>query len=156
MRLPSIALILVLSAGPGIGQSLPDYLDDRSSPEQVVRSLYNAINRHEYLRGWSYFAPDDRPDLSGFTAGYTDTAAVTLHVGAVASDGAAGTIYWQVPVAIAAAALDGKVSVFAGCYTLFQPQPAVQAVPPFAPIAIKSGALAPASGAAEDAVPNGC
>ena len=40
--------------------NLPDisdavYLDDRSTPAAVMLSYFNAINRHEYLRAYSYY-----------------------------------------------------------------------------------------------------
>ncbi len=31
------------------------YLDDRSTPIQVLKSYYNAINRQEYVRAYSYW-----------------------------------------------------------------------------------------------------
>ncbi|TGV49544.1 DUF1176 domain-containing protein, partial [Mesorhizobium sp. M2D.F.Ca.ET.160.01.1.1] len=31
------------------------YIDDRSSADAVIRSLYSAINRHEFARAWGYF-----------------------------------------------------------------------------------------------------
>ena len=65
------AAACVSLAGPAfaIDQSLPaateeapaaqaDYMDDRSTPVSLIGSLYNAIDRHEYLRAWSYFAED--------------------------------------------------------------------------------------------------
>ena len=33
----------------------PGYLDDRSGPEQVLRSYVDAINRKEYARAYSYW-----------------------------------------------------------------------------------------------------
>ncbi|MGH6859926.1 MAG: hypothetical protein ACRECY_06700, partial [Phyllobacterium sp.] len=42
-------------------QTPPEYLDDRSTPETVIKSYYNAINRQEYARAYSYYAPDSPP-----------------------------------------------------------------------------------------------
>ena len=36
------------------------YVDDRSSAEAVIRSLYSAINRHEFTRAWGYYG-DTKP-----------------------------------------------------------------------------------------------
>ena len=39
----------------------PAYLDDRSDAGALVRSFYNALNRHEYSRAWSYFGEMQSP-----------------------------------------------------------------------------------------------
>ena len=43
-------------------QELP-YLDNRTDSVALVRSLYNAINRKEYARAWSYYG-DEKPSKS--------------------------------------------------------------------------------------------
>lgn len=143
-RLPLTALVLITAAvaGPApAGEAPPAYIDDRSSPERVVISLYNAIDRHEYLRGWSYFTPDTAPDYESFRDGYAGTDRVALRIGEVWSEGAAGSIHSTVPVALLATATDGGQTVFAGCYRLTQVQPAIQDTPPFRPIQIDGGTL---------------
>ncbi|RWB59335.1 MAG: DUF1176 domain-containing protein, partial [Mesorhizobium sp.] len=75
--------------------------------------------------------------------------------GAVSEDGAAGSIYYSVPVAIRATAKDGSENVFAGCYTLRQVNASIQE-PPFRPIFIDKGALKPAKADFENAVPESC
>ena len=98
------------SAHPAPDEPAPpaDYRDDRSTPESLVQSLYNAIDRHEYLRGWSYFSDDSgRPTFDDFAAGYEDTDTVRLKVGEVTSEGAAGSIFSAVPVAIEGTKTDG-------------------------------------------------
>lgn len=134
----------------------PPFRDDRSSPAAIVASLYDALDRHEYARAWSYFG-DPKPvaGYAAFVAGYADTAAIALHLGTVTTEGAAGSIYGAVPVAIAATATDGTSRVFAGCYTTRQVQPSIQE-PPFLPLEIVSGTLSPADGPAEAAVPENC
>lgn len=142
MRKIITTCLLAVLAGQAAAQTNPPvYSDNRSSPADVVSSLYNAINRHEYLRGWSYFRPESAPDYQGFAAGYADTDHVELRLGKVASDGAAGSIHSQVPVALRATATNGKTTVFEGCYLVTQVQPAVQETPPFRPIMIDSGHL---------------
>lgn len=117
------------------------FIDDRSSPERVVTSLYNAIDRHEYLRGWSYFKPDTAPDYQTFRDGYATTENVQLQIGEVQSEGAAGSIHSAVPVALQATDADGAQTVFTGCYRLTQVQPGAQDTPPFRPIQIDDGTL---------------
>lgn len=167
---------LLQSPGPIIEGTLPPapetdvpvadnpYYDDRSTAASVIESLYNAINRDEYLRAWSYFAIaiDDQDeavkqaDFEEFAAGYAQTESVLVLVGAEMTDGAAGTIYYTIPVAIEAANADGSVQSFAGCYTLRLTQPAAQEIPPFRPLAIEQGELAPAEGPLEEILPGSC
>ena len=136
---------LLLLAAPALAE--PAYLDDRSDPAALIRSYYNAVARHEYARAWSYFG-EAKPvaDYPSFTAGYADTESVELSLGPVTTDGAAGSIYASVPVAIAATGPAGT-SVFAGCYTTRQIQPVIQE-PPFRPLQIERARLAKADGPA--------
>ncbi|OYU40801.1 MAG: hypothetical protein CFE33_01560 [Pseudorhodobacter sp. PARRP1] len=83
-------------------------------------------------------------DYPSFREGYQDTAVIDVAYGAAQSEGAAGTIYSTVPLALAAHQTDGSVAFYAGCYTLAQVQPAVQELPPFRPIEIREGHLRPA------------
>ena len=138
-----LAIIAALSSTP-VHAVTPDYTDDRSTPLAVVASLYNALNRQEYLRAWSYFGAGAVADYPSFRHGYQDTAVIDVAYGAVQSEGAAGTIYSTVPLALAAHQTDGSVAFYAGCYTLAQVQPAVQELPPFRPIEIREGHLPPA------------
>jgi hypothetical protein len=132
------------------------YVDDRSDAEAVIRSLYSAINRQEFARAWDYFG-DTKPakDFDTFVKGYDGTARVDVKTGGVSEDGAAGSIYYNVPVAIRATAKDGSENIFAGCYTLRQVNASIQE-PPFRPIFIDKGALKPAKADFENAVPESC
>lgn len=159
MHRVAIALAASLLAVPAAAQSDPEeaaYIDNRSTATDVIRSLYSAIDRGEYLRAWSYFHEPERPELESFVEGYADTASVRLATGDERSEGAAGTVYWTVPVAVEAVRTDGTTTVFAGCYTLSQPDPHIQAVPPFQPIGIHDGALHRADAPLDDAVPDDC
>ncbi|MCA0031699.1 DUF1176 domain-containing protein [Mesorhizobium sp. B263B2A] len=133
------------------------YVDDRSSAEAVIHSLYSAINRHEFARAWSYFG-DTKPakDLDSFVKGYDGTAKVEVETGAISDEGAAGSIFYNVPVAIRATDKTGGEKVFAGCYTLRQVNAQIQAAPPFDPIHIEKGALKPSTADFEEAVPPSC
>jgi hypothetical protein len=35
----------------------PGYVDDRSTPEALIRSLYDAVSRREYARAYAYWEP---------------------------------------------------------------------------------------------------
>lgn len=149
------ALLLALLALPAAAAEPPAYRDDRSDPASLVASYYNAISRQEYARAWSYFG-DTPPvaDFATFATGYAGTLSVDLLTGPVVSEGAAGSIYSTVPVAIAAETAAG-VQVFAGCYRLRQIQPAIQD-PPFRPIFIETAKLHPAKGDLAAALPAAC
>ena len=145
---------------PAIGQTPSDpaaigpdrYLDDRSTPEQVLRSYYNAVNRKEYARAYSYIEPSATgsfPQFAELARGYADTASVQLRIGAVVTGAAAGNLYFTAPVALLARSADGAAHAFAGCYTLHLGQPSVQATPPFQPMGIRAATIQPVAGQAE-------
>ncbi|MBF9034467.1 hypothetical protein HKCCE2091_09465 [Rhodobacterales bacterium HKCCE2091] len=135
----AVALLLACAGAPAMAQDT--YLDDRSTPDAVIRSLYNAVNTQQYPRAWSYFEDGHRPEFGPFADGYGDTVHVEVRTGEVFAEGAAGTTYWQVPTVIEARRTDGSVVVFAGCYTLTQASPYAYDRPPYDPIAIRDGTL---------------
>ncbi|MDG4907893.1 DUF1176 domain-containing protein [Mesorhizobium sp. WSM4898] len=157
---PALIAATALFSLAAIGRSAlaaeAPYIDDRSSAEAVVRSLYSAINRHEFARAWGYFG-DTKPakDFDAFVKGYDSTDTVEVKTGAVSDEGAAGSIYHSVPVAIQATDKKGEAKIFAGCYTLRQVNAQIQE-PPFQPIFIDKGALKPSTSDFQDAVPTSC
>ena len=148
------------------GEALPEnpYYDDRSTAAAVIESVYNAINRNEYLRAWSYFDHSQfqgdeaalLADFEAFAQGYAQTDSVQLLVGPETTEGTAGTVYYRIPVAIEATANDGTIESFAGCYTLKLTQPSLQEVPPFAPLVITEGDLVPLEGQIDAILPSAC
>ena len=140
----ALACVLALAAAcPARAQdgALPDYRDDRSTASAVIESLYNAINRREFLRAWSYFREEpDRPDFESFAKGYADTSRVRVKLGQTETEGTAGSTYYRVP-AVVEATRGGTAAVFSGCYELRLVQPAAQAEPPFQPLGIVRGNL---------------
>ncbi|WP_143594862.1 hypothetical protein [Thioclava sp. DLFJ5-1] len=150
MRRTLALLVLALSGHAAI--AAPDYLDDRSTPAALVRSLYNAISLQQYARAWSYFADAEKErDYADFAKGYADTAAASVTVGPVTSEGAAGSIYTTLGVTVTAWTTDGSTESFGGCYVVRQIQPAIQE-PPFTPLQIEDGHLVPRP--ADDAMPS--
>lgn len=140
IRILTFGVLSALPSTPSSAQEVAPYLDDRSTADRVVASLYDAINRQEYLRAHSYCDPRPAPDLAAIREGYATTQSVRLRQGEVIADGAAGTLHFAVPVAIEAVTTDGT-TVYTGCYRLSQVQPAAQELPPFRPIDIDSGEL---------------
>lgn len=119
------------------------YLDDRSNAVQVLRSLFNAVNRHEYVRAYSYWEPNASglPPFDQFEQGYTDTLAVQLEVGPVVTDAGAGQRYYQVPVTLVSTTTDNTTETFVGCYVLHLGLPDAQAIPPYQGIGIRSASV---------------
>ena len=134
------ALFLVAFANFGFADT---YNVDRSTAAELVRSLYNAINLHEYARAYDYFSQPPAKDYATYEQGFTDTARVDVIIGEVFSDGAAGSIYYSVPTAIRATDSKGGTKYFAGCYTVRAVNASIQE-PPFRPLHIEKGALKPA------------
>ena len=127
------------TADPG-DISANQYIDNRTDPVEVLRSLYNAINRHEYVRAYSYWnsTAQNLPGLDQFEQGYSSTQAVTLTAGLVTPDAGAGQFYYTVPVTLKASLSDGTPQTFVGCYVLHISNPDIQAAPPFQPLGIES------------------
>jgi hypothetical protein len=135
---PALFLLLAL-ASPAIADE-PAYLDDRSTPEAVVASYYNAIERQEFARAYSYFGSGSGPEYEGWKAGYAETRSVSVSFGRLATEGAAGSTYYSLPVRLDATNSDGSTAAFAGCYVLRLAQPTIQE-PPFEGIHIESATL---------------
>jgi hypothetical protein len=146
-----LGLVLSLLGGGGSANAAqgrepePGYLDDRSTPEAVISSYYDAVNRREYARAYSYWEPAaaerELAPFGDFAAGYADTASVALTLGEGGSGVGAGQLYFTVPVTLVASMSDGSVQTFVGCYTLHLARPQLQAVPPFRPLGIQRAAI---------------
>lgn len=149
-------LILLLVGTPALAQDQPDYLDDRSTAGAVIQSFYNAIDRHEYARAFSYYDNGQGvEDYQSFADGYASTGHVEVTTGDAQGEGAAGSTYYTLPVSIEATQTDGSRQTFAGCYTLRLIQPTIQE-PPVKPMFIVSGNLHKASGYGEQYLPTDC
>ena len=118
-----------------------NFVDNRSGPIETVSSLLNALNLKQYVRAYSYFqnAATFPGAYDPWAAGYSDTDVITAIFGTVQSEGAAGNLYFKVPLAMKVLTTSGSSQTFVGCYTLHIAQPANQATPPFQPMGILSG-----------------
>ncbi|HJW48537.1 MAG TPA: hypothetical protein VJ726_03880 [Candidatus Limnocylindria bacterium] len=129
------------TAAPSASPTVIAYLDDRSSPEQLIRSYYDAIGRRQHLRAYSYWeASNSLPSYDAFAKGFADTSAVHVELGIVGGGTAAGQLYWSVPAAVFSTT-SGASQTFVGCYTLHLSRPEIQAAPPFRGIAIQAAQL---------------
>lgn len=109
------SLAVVVSAH---AQTAIPYQDDRSTPEALVRSLYNAINRKEYARAYAYFAVPPADDLDTYEQGFEGTERVDLLVGDPVFVEADGVRTFHLPAAIEAKQEDGSKRIFSGCYAI--------------------------------------
>jgi Protein of unknown function (DUF1176) len=148
MRIFLGLFLIWLGLAPAIAEETatpPAYLDDRSDAGALVRSLYNAVNRHEYARAWSCFATPPSRDFAAFVKGYDDTQRVDVVTGRIDAEGAAGSVFSEVPVAIRATDKKGGSKIFAGCYTIKSVNPQIQD-PPFRALLIDRAKLKPVEG----------
>lgn len=153
----STALLAILT-GSAIAQeaAAPAYLDDRSDAAAIVKSFYNAVSRHEYARAWGYFGSvKPTRDFETFVEGYRNTASVVVLTGDATAEGAAGSTYYNLPVAFAATGSDNAETVFSGCYVLRLANPQIQD-PPFAGLHIEKAELKPSSQPLADSLPERC
>lgn len=121
-KLVSIGVPALLLSTSALAQTA--FIDDRSSPEAVIRSLYNAIDRDEFARSYSYFANPPADSVEAYAQGFADTDTSELLLGVAAEEGAAGSVYYRQPLVLRSVAADGTETVYTGCYTLRAPNPA--------------------------------
>jgi hypothetical protein len=128
-----------------VSPSLPDistliYLDDRSTPAALMLSYFNAINKRSYLQAYSYYTNYAAlGTLDEFTNGYSETQSVSVVFGNISSDGAAGSIYFTVPMVLNATTTANVQQKFAACYVLRLSQPGNYGAPPITPMHIERG-----------------
>lgn len=154
MRCALFAIAMTAAISPA-GAAEP-YLDDRSTPEALIKSLYNAVSRGEYARAWSYFGKKPVQSFEAYAEGYADTASVRVIVGIASEHDAGDTIHYYVPVAIEASTGDGSnYQVYGGCYELTLANPQLQGED-FTPLQIAGASLSPSSGGMQHALPDTC
>jgi heat shock protein HslJ len=92
--------------------------EDLSNPVGLMASFYNAINMRDYQRAYRYFeTPPGR--LDDFSRGYANTEKVTLLVEPPTRiEGAAGSLYAEVPTILIAHQRNGRERIFVGCYVV--------------------------------------
>lgn len=141
---PTNAAMPTATAAP-VSPGLPDistliYLDDRSTPAALMLSYFNAINKRSYLQAYSYYTNYAAlGTLDEFTNGYSETQSVSVVFGNISSEGAAGSIYFTVPMVLKATTTANIQQKFAACYVLRLPQPGNYGAPPITPMHIERG-----------------
>ena len=146
------ALFCLLGAPPALAGE-PAYLDDRSSPAALVKSLYNAINRAEHGRAMSYFDERSADTAEAFAEIFAGTSQMRVVTGEPLAEGEAPDRRFAVPLAVAVTGEDGQTQVLAGCYTVLDQSDAAD---DFAPYRIADGLIEPTDAALEAALPQRC
>ena len=101
----------------------PPFYEMVDSPEHVIASYINAINRREFKRAYSYWA-NPPSTYKKFVRGFADTAWVMAVVRVpLWEEGAAGTFYTTMPTMLLAIHKDGSRHVYHVCYTLSHVNP---------------------------------
>jgi hypothetical protein len=148
------ALCGLLAATPALAEG-PAYLDDRSSPAALVKSLYNAINRQEYARALAYFAEPPVDTVEKFAETFRGTERMRVVTGTPGRDGEGTDLRFEMPLAVEVTDEDGDIRVLAGCYTILG-QSADGEAGAFRPYRIEGGLVEPAEAPFDEALPRRC
>jgi heat shock protein HslJ len=92
--------------------------DDHNDPLATLASYYSAINARDYRRAFRFW---DSPPSSfeQFARGFADTDSVRLLVDPTTNvEGAAGSVYADIPTIVVATTRGGSERLFAGCYVM--------------------------------------
>src|SRR5205085_8770763 len=126
VSLLALVVLASVAAAPGaalvqaqpVPSAAPNYFDNRSNAVVALQSYFNAINRREYARAYSYWeSASAAGPFAQFQAGYADTQSVLLTTGTVTGDAGAGQRYYTVPVVLQVGTTGGP-RTYAGCYVL--------------------------------------
>ena len=92
--------------------------DDRNDPLATLASYYTAINARDYRRAFGFW--DSPPStFEQFQRGFANTDRVYLLVDPTTHvEGAAGSVYADIPILVVATTQNGNEHVFAGCYVM--------------------------------------
>lgn len=156
MHVLRLIAVLAVVATPVLAQDMPEYRDDRSTPQSLIESYYNAINRHEYARAYTYYGGSEEVgSYADFAKGFDTTASVVLLTGSVTAEGGMSKVYAGVPVAIDSIDTDGTHTQYAGCYLTVLVEPTVQE-PPVQSMRIVWGKLVQVDGEPAELLPKAC
>ena len=96
----------------------PEFAD----PVAVVRAYYDALNRRDFARAytdWDNVGQASGQTFAQFAGGFGDTTSVVADVGQPGPiQGAAGSLFADVPVVVIATHTDGTTHTFCGTYSL--------------------------------------
>lgn len=129
------------------------YIDNRSDAAELVRSFYNAIDRQEFARAWSYFG-EKKPtkELAEFATAYDGASRVELMVGNVTTKEGIERADYLVPASVTIKRADGSEKMLSGCIaaSLSKPKPDTG----FAPMQIEQVDLRSTEDSSSQTLPN--
>jgi hypothetical protein len=111
-----------------------DIIDDRTTPEGIIRSFYNAITRSEFDRAYTYLISPDgasKPDqpLANWKQGYSNTDCVIItYLGSAMAVNDTTTGYngigsgISLPLTITAVEKDGTRAIYSGTHAIHHDQ----------------------------------
>lgn len=121
------------------------YMDDRSGALEIVSSYFNAMNRREFARAWSYWREGGLgTNFEDFVEGYDEVTSSQFRLGKViissspdeAESVISAVVFYRVPVVVAYNFGPDWSETLRGCFLLKLASPAVQS-PPFVPLQIE-------------------
>ena len=117
MRNKVLTILLMIITVTFVNAQSSKY-ENFDSAVNALSSYYNAINSRDYTRAFGYWkTPAD--SFENFVKGYNETEKVRLIVEPPTSvEGAAGSLYVQIPTVLLATQKGGKKVTFSGCYTM--------------------------------------
>lgn len=116
MRTIFINLILVFFVF-GVNAQTAKY-ENFDSATSLLASYYDAINQKDYRRAYGYWQTPPQ-NYEEFVKGFAETGKIRLIVEPPDRiEGAAGSLYVEIPTVLIAAQNNGKSQIFAGCYML--------------------------------------
>lgn len=99
---------------PGDGPSP----DDRSDPVAALSAYYRAINSRDYRRAYRFWETP-ATSFEQFARGFAGTQNVRILIEPPdRHEGAAGSVYTEIPAIVIATTRSGNERVFAGCYVM--------------------------------------
>jgi hypothetical protein len=147
------AMCTLVAIGPALASGA-EFRDDRSSPQALVESLYNAIERGEYDRALSYFAERPVETADEFAATFGDMDEIRVVTGLARAEGEGAQRVYEVPLAIEIQGENWESSVLAGCYSVLDQS--VDADGRFQPFRVTGGSLEAVDVPLDEALPTRC
>ena len=126
----------------------PAYFDNRSDAVSVLISYFNAIDRREYDRAYSYWETSSQVgSYAAFVAGFANTQSIIVTTGAVGGSAGAGQRYFVVPVTLQSTTTSGP-QTFVGCFVEHLALPELQQSTPFHGLSLSSATIFQVTGGA--------